>query len=104
MAAMLTEIKSRMLLPARPTGEVGEDPRAELGGACWNTKMKYAAHKLDELRMSGATYLVQVYWSAWRKRLPQSMSATCSRPGSVWRAPDQRHHRISRQELSVRDT
>ena len=39
MAAVLIEIKSRMLLP-RPvmvSDDEAADPRAELCGACWNT-------------------------------------------------------------------
>jgi segregation and condensation protein A len=39
MAAMLIEIKSRMLLPPRKVaeGQEPEDPRANWCAACWNT-------------------------------------------------------------------
>jgi segregation and condensation protein A len=52
MAAMLLEIKSRMLLPRPPRAETGEpeDPRAELVRRLLEyERMKQAAAKLDEL-------------------------------------------------------
>src|SRR5882762_10725231 len=58
MAAMLMEIKSRMLLP-RPTmpGEEGEDPRAELVRRLLEyEKMKLAGQRLDALPQLGRDF------------------------------------------------
>src|SRR5262252_6251678 len=60
MAAMLIEIKSRMLLPARPTedGSEPEDPRAELVRRLIEyEQMKLAAMKLDAMPMIGRDFL-----------------------------------------------
>jgi len=56
MAAMLIEIKSRMLLPVRKadSGEDGEDPRAELVRRLLEyEQMKLAAQELDSLPQVG---------------------------------------------------
>ena len=50
MAAMLIEIKSRMLLPRPPRADVEEDPRAELVRRLLEyERMKQAARRLNEL-------------------------------------------------------
>jgi segregation and condensation protein A len=64
MAAMLMEIKSRMLLPqsAMP-GDEEEDPRAELVRRLLEyEKMKLAAHKLDALPQLGRDLLPVEVW------------------------------------------
>ncbi|HET9977037.1 MAG TPA: ScpA family protein, partial [Burkholderiaceae bacterium] len=60
MAAMLIEIKSRMLLPARKSddGSEPEDPRAELVRRLLEyEQMKLAAQKLDALPVLGRDFL-----------------------------------------------
>src|SRR5678816_4819105 len=64
MAAVLIEIKSRMLLPRPSAGPHEElDPRAELVRRLLAyEQMKRAAHKLDELPQAGRDFqLVQVW-------------------------------------------
>src|SRR5712675_3404964 len=64
MAAMLMEIKSRMLLP-RPTmpGEEGEDPRAELVRRLLEyEKMKLAGQGLDALPQLGRDFFPVEVW------------------------------------------
>ena len=110
MAAMLTEIKSRMLLPRPPKEEdaIEEDPRAELVRRLLEyEQMKYAARKLDELPQVGRDItLVQVYLErVAEERLPQ---VSVSDLQAAWeavvaRAKNKKHHRITRHELSVRE-
>src|SRR5688572_5207323 len=108
MAAMLIEIKSRMLLPRPALGEIEEDPRAELVRRLLEyEQMKQAAHKLNELPQAGRDFsLVQVLFEQGvNERLPD-VSAEDLR--SAWlallaRAAVNRHHRITREQLSVRD-
>ena len=65
MAAMLIEIKSRMLLPPKKTeaGEEAEDPRAELVRRLIEyEQMKSAAQKLDHVPLLGRDFLrVQIH-------------------------------------------
>src|SRR3954465_8834208 len=65
MAAMLIEIKSRMLLPIKKadTGEEVQDPRAELVRRLLEyEQMKLAAHQIDTLPQLGRDYVrPQVY-------------------------------------------
>jgi segregation and condensation protein A len=61
MAALLIEIKSRMLLPVRraDTGEEVDDPRAELVRRLLEyERMKEGARRLDELPLMGRDYLL----------------------------------------------
>ncbi|MCL6556821.1 MAG: segregation/condensation protein A [Burkholderiales bacterium] len=111
MAAMLTEIKSRMLLP-RPPREEGaeepEDPRAELVRRLLEyEQMKYAARRLDELPQVGRDLqLVRVYVEKIAgERLPQVSAADLAAAWEaiVARARRNVHHRITREELSVRE-
>jgi segregation and condensation protein A len=56
MAAMLIEIKSRMLLPPKPVPDGAEDPRAELVRRLLEyEQMKLAARAWARCRSSGAT-------------------------------------------------
>ena len=110
MAAMLIEIKSRMLLPVRKadSGEDGEDPRAELVRRLLeNEQMKQAAQELDSLPQVGRDYvrtqvhIEQTVTTRWPEVNLDDLQ-------SVWadimrRAKLTEHHHISREELSVRE-
>jgi segregation and condensation protein A len=89
MAAMLIEIKSRMLLPVKRAveGEEAEDPRAELVRRLLEyEQIKLAAARLNDMPQLGRDFLkAQVY-------IEQSQ-----------RAKLVQHHKISREELSVRE-
>ena len=108
MAAMLIEIKSRMLLPRPARGEIEEDPRAELVRRLLEyEKMKLAAARLNELPQAGRDFtLVQVLFEQTvADRLPQVNGEDLR---AAWlalltRAAVNRHHRITREQLSVRD-
>lgn len=108
MAAMLMAIKSRMLLPRPSTlAEEEEDPRAELVRRLLEyEQIKQAAQKLDALPQVGRDVVAISVWiektveerlpdvdprdlaEAWRNLLTRARLAT--------------HHRVSREELSVR--
>ena len=110
MAAMLIEIKSRMLLPPKKTadGEEAEDPRAELVRRLLEyeqTKMQAAA--LSALPQHGRDFWKgQVYVEqSLKPRFPE-MNVVDLR--DAWadilkRAKLVQHHKISREELSVRE-
>ncbi|OGA03090.1 MAG: segregation and condensation protein A [Betaproteobacteria bacterium RIFCSPLOWO2_02_64_14] len=107
MAAMLIEIKSRMLLP-RPGGEpLEEDPRAELVRRLLEyEQMKQAAHQLSGLPQAGRHFaLVQVLFEhGVGERLPEVRCEDLRMAwlGLVSRAAVNRHHTITREEISVR--
>ena len=109
MAALLIEIKSRMLLP-RPRREdetEPEDPRAELVRRLLEyERMKKAAAALGEAPVAGRDFsLVEVYIEqALVERLPGVEVPDLS---EAWRsilarARMTKHHKISREQLSVR--
>ncbi len=110
MAAMLIEIKSRMLLPPKKTaeGEEAEDPRAELVRRLLEyEQMKLAAQRLSEVPQYGRDFLrAQVYVEqALAPRFPDVNALDLQ---SAWRdilkrAKLVQHHKISREELSVRE-
>lgn len=110
MAAILMEIKSRMLLPRPPATEAEEtaDPRAELVRRLLEyEKMKLAARKLDELPQLGRD-LFAVAVAVEREavvRLPQVHARDLA---EAWRALLARarlraHHTVTREALSVRE-
>jgi segregation and condensation protein A len=110
MAAMLIEIKSRMLLPARKTaeGQEPEDPRAELVRRLLEyEQMKLAAARLVELPQSGRDFLkAQVYVE--QSLAPRWPDANLADLQAAWhdilrRAKLVQRHRIGREELSVRE-
>ena len=108
MAAMLIEIKSRMLLPRPALGELEEDPRAELVRRLMEyEQMKIAAQRLNELPQAGRDYtLVQVLFErSVTERLPEvnTEDLRAAWLGLLARAAVNRHHRITREQLSVRD-
>ncbi|MEC4722164.1 ScpA family protein [Noviherbaspirillum sp. CPCC 100848] len=110
MAAMLIEIKSRMLLPVKKadTGEDAEDPRAELVRRLLEyEQIKLAAQQLDAVPQLGRDYvraqihIEQSIVTRWPEVSMPELQA-------VWadilkRAKLTAHHTISREELSVRE-
>jgi segregation and condensation protein A len=110
MAAMLIEIKSRMLLPPKKTadGEEAEDPRAELVRRLLEyEQMKAAAFRLNEMPQLGRDVLrAQVYIEqSLQPRFPDVEIADLQ---EAWRdilrrAKLVQHHKITREELSVRE-
>jgi segregation and condensation protein A len=109
MAAMLIEIKSRMLLPRPPradTGEQVDDPRAELVRRLLEyEQIKLAAQRLDALPRAGRDFsLVSVFVPAAAARLPEVHAHDLSQAwlGILARARNSRHHRLPREALSVR--
>jgi len=108
MAAMLMEIKSRMLLPKPTLTEEEEDPRAELVRRLLEyEQMKLAAQKLEELPRAGRDVLpISVYIErAVESRLPDVRPADLAEAWRtlLYRARLSAHHHISREELSVRE-
>jgi segregation and condensation protein A len=111
MAAVLIEIKSRMLLPRPPkeNGEVSsEDPRAELMRKLLEyEQMKLAAHRLNELPQSGRDFeLVQVLIE--RTVIERLPNVSVDDLRNAWmvlltRAKVHAHHKVRREELSVRE-
>ena len=110
MAAMLIEIKSRMLLPPKKVaeGQEPEDPRAELVRRLLEyEQIKLAAHKLNEVPQFGRDFLrAQVYVEqSLQPRFPDVnvVDLQDAWRDIVKRAKLIRHHVISREELSVRE-
>jgi len=109
MAAMLMAIKSRLLLPRPPAVEaVEEDPRAELVRRLLEyERIKKAAQALDELPQAGRDLIAISVWieKAVADRLPQVNAQDLAEAwrGLLHRARMSKHHRISREELSVRE-
>jgi len=108
MAAVLIEIKSRMLLPRPVTKtETDIDPRAELMRRLLEyEQMKLAAFKLNELPQAERDFALVRVWveQAAVKRLPEVNveDLRAAWLALVARARVNRHHRVSREELSVR--
>nr|WP_199688259.1 ScpA family protein [Noviherbaspirillum sedimenti] len=110
MAAMLIEIKSRMLLPAKQAeaGEEAQDPRAELVRRLLEyEQMKLAAFELNALPQLGRDFVrTQIYIEqSIVTRWPEVHVADLQ---AAWadvfkRARLIQHHKISREELSVRE-
>jgi len=109
MAALLIEIKSRMLLP-RPSqaSPDEEDPRAELVRRLLEyERMKLAGQQLNELPQSGRDFAVVQVWldQEVEQRLPDVNPEDLRNAwlGLIARARMTRHHRITREQLSVRE-
>ncbi len=110
MAAMLIEIKSRMLLPPKKAapGEESEDPRAELVRRLLEyEQMKLAAARLNALPVAGRDFVTAHIASdaVIQTRLPDVDPADLQ---AAWQAILQRarlvqHHTINREQLSVRE-
>ena len=110
MAAMLIEIKSRMLLPVRKadSGEEAEDPRSELVRRLLEyEQMKLAAQRIDHLPQLGRDFLrAEVYIEqSITPRFPDvdSEDLRAAWADVIKRAKLVQHHKISREELSVRE-
>ena len=111
MAAVLIEIKSRMLLPRPPKvseEDSNEDPRAELMRRLLEyEQMKLAAFKLNELPQAGRDFeLVQVLIE--RTVIERLPNVSVEDLQSAWlalltRARVNAHHKVRREELSVRE-
>ena len=110
MAAMLIEIKSRMLLPPKksPDGAEPEDPRAELVRRLLEyEQMKLAGAKLDALPVIGRDFLrAQVTIEQGLK--PRFPDMAVDELREAWmdilrRAKLVQHHKITREQLSVRE-
>lgn len=111
MASVLTEIKSRMLLPRPVTGddEDEEDPRAELVRRLQEyERYKRAAEDLDALPRvdrdvppvrpePGVSAPVRVHPTVELDELLRALQSVLSRAETL------RHHRIEREPLSVRE-
>ncbi len=110
MAAMLIEIKSRMLLPPKKVAGSAEpeDPRAELVRRLLEyEQMKLAAQRINQLPQLGRDVLkAQVFVEqALKPRLPDVNAADLA---AAWadilkRAKLVQHHTITREALSVRE-
>ena len=110
MAALLIEIKSRMLLPVRPsdTGEEPEDPRAELVRRLLEyERMKLAARRLDDMPRVGRDFQVAHAVADFEvvRLLPEVSPADLREAWAaiMHRARLNASHRITREQLSVRD-
>jgi len=110
MAAMLIEIKSRMLLPPKKSadGQEPEDPRAELVRRLIEyEQIKLAAAKLDALPLIGRDFLrAQVVIE--QSLAPRFPDVDADDLRAAWadilkRAKLNQHHTITREQLSVRE-
>jgi segregation and condensation protein A len=110
MAAMLIEIKSRMLLPPKRAaeGEEPEDPRAELVRRLIEyEQMKLAAARIDQLPLIGRDFLrAQVVIE--QSLAPRFPEVEVDELRAAWadilkRAKLNQHHHITREQLSVRE-
>ena len=110
MAAMLLEIKSRMLLPMKKaeSGEEAADPRAELVRRLVEyERIKLAAARLDELPHVGRDFMraIVAIEQAMTQRLPtvDALDLQAAWNDVLKRARLHAHHHIAREELSVRE-
>ena len=110
MAAMLIEIKSRMLLPPRKVaeGQEAEDPRAELVRRLLEyEQIKLAAANLNAIPQAGRDFIrAQIHIE--QSLQPRFPDVSLDNLQSAWRdmmgrARLVQHHKISREELSVRE-
>ncbi|MFS4551932.1 segregation and condensation protein A [Comamonas resistens] len=110
MAAMLIEIKSRMLLPPKKQedGEEAEDPRAELVRRLLEyEQMKLAAQQLGQLPTYGRDFLKATVYIE-QSLQPRFPDVEVSELQAAWRdilkrAKLVQSHKITREELSVRE-
>ena len=110
MAAMLIEIKSRMLLPPKKVaeGEEPEDPRAELARRLLEyEQMKLAGAGLNAIPHYGRDFL-QAQVSIDQSLQPRFPDVHLADLQEAWadilkRAKLVQHHKITREELSVRE-
>lgn len=110
MAAMLIEIKSRMLLPPKKSADAleAEDPRAELVRRLLEyEQIKLSAARLGQLPQHGRDFLkAQVHIEqSLQPRFPDLAPGELQQAWQdiLKRATLIQHHRITREELSVRE-
>jgi segregation and condensation protein A len=110
MAAMLIEIKSRMLLPQRPHDieAEAEDPRAELVRRLLEyEQIKLAAYDLNSVPQLDRDFVrTQIYIE--QSLTPVWPNVSMDDLQAAWRdlmkkATLKQHHKITREELSVRE-
>ncbi len=110
MAAMLIEIKSRMLLPPKKSedGQEPEDPRAELVRRLIEyEQIKLAAARLDALPLLGRDFL-RAQVTIEQALAPRFPDVDPDDLRAAWadilrRARLNQHHTITREQLSVRE-
>ena len=110
MAAMLIEIKSRMLLPPKKSadGQEPEDPRAELVRRLIEyEQMKLAAARIDALPLLGRDFL-RAQVTIEQSLAPRFPDVDADDLRAAWadilkRARLNQHHTITREQLSVRE-
>ena len=110
MAAMLIEIKSRMLLPPKRSadGHEPEDPRAELVRRLIEyEQMKLAAARIDRLPVIGRDFL-RAQVTIEQSLSPRFPDVDADELRAAWqdilkRAKLTQHHTITREQLSVRE-
>jgi len=109
MAAVLIEIKSRLLLPRPPAiaGDEVEDPRAELVRRLLEyEQMKAAAQAIDALPLADRDFATVRVWfeRVAPSRLPDVTPADLKAAWAtlIARARSNRHHQVTREQLSVR--
>ncbi len=109
MAAVLIEIKSRLLLPRPPAqaGDEHEDPRAELVRRLLEyERMKEAARAIDAMPLAGRDFEPVRVWfdRVATARLPQVLpeDLRTAWAGLIQRARIHKHHLVTREQLSVR--
>ncbi len=109
MAAVLIDIKSRLLLPKPPAipGTEAEDPRAELVRRLLEyERMKQAARMIDEMPLADRDFATVRIWfdHTVAVRLPDVSPDDLKAAWAVLiqRAHVNRHHLVSREQLSVR--
>lgn len=110
MAAMLIEIKSRMLLPPKKVaeGEEAEDPRAELVRRLLEyEQIKLGAARLNAVPQFGRDFLQAAVYieQSLQPRFPDVHVVDLREAWAsiLQRARLVQHHKISREELSVRE-
>jgi segregation and condensation protein A len=109
MAAVLIEIKSRLLLPKPPApeGAEPEDPRAELVRRLLEyERMKQAAREIDALPLAERDFATVRIWfdHTAAARLPEVAPHDLKAAWAtlIQRARVNRHHLVTREQLSVR--
>lgn len=110
MAASLMQIKSQLLLPVTKvdTGQEVEDPQAELARRLLEyEKMKMAAQQLDQIPRSGRDFF-KAFVSLEQSQVQLLPEVTPDDLMQAWQgilkqASLKGNHKVSRQELSVRE-
>ncbi len=109
MAAVLIEIKSRLLLPKPPAlpGEDVTDPRVELVRRLLEyERMKQAAQEIDRLPLADRDFATVRIWfeRVAASRLPNVRPEDLRTAWAhlIQRAKVNRHHLVTREQLSVR--